>query len=134
MPGEPLELAGNLGDTMRSLSVLAAPLAVLGGWVLHLFGRRISNIEDRVSSNSQKISANQLEIKDTEVKMAQLRTYMSENFSDKADVQSSLARVHAQIEEGNRLTHTIRENIAAQIDALRRDIKSDIIQALQHHS
>lgn len=110
---------------------LVWPIAIGGiSWWLSQNSKRIDVLDDEVKSVKELHQQGMLKISEQRTAMAELRSYVLENFADKGDIQNSLSRVHEKIEEGNRKTDQINENVGNKIDQLRRDMQADIRASL----
>lgn len=118
-------------DLVAQILAVICPFAIAGvGYILTTYSKRVDALEVQVNEALALGQKNQLAIKDGETAMERLRTHVSENFANKIDIQQSLARVHEKIEEGNKKTDLINENVGNKIDQLRRDMQTDIRASL----
>lgn len=128
---EPNEQNSTIIDwVFRGFSTMGPLIAVVFGYIMRLNANRIDTITGRLDSSENMAQQNRLDIKDTELSMANLKTHIAENFSNKLDIQSSLARIHEKIEDGNKKTDEGNEKMNNKIDQLRRDLQSDIRNAI----
>lgn len=110
----------------KGLAVVASIFTAMGALILSRYNKRVDDLEDRIKGAETLGQQNQLGLQKGETSMAMLKTYVSENFANKTDIQQSLSRVHEKIEEGNRKTDQLGDNFGNKIDQLRRDVQSDI--------
>lgn len=94
----------------------------------------VSQVETDVALNKARHDETKREIhqldlnqRDTVLAITNLKLYITENFSGKAETNASLGRVHGKIEK-------LSEDVLHHIDNLRRDIKADIQSAISNHT
>lgn len=114
----------------RGFAAIGPLAAVAFGYILRTNASRMEALQTRQDGLEEMANQNRIDIKDTEISMKTLQIHITENFCNKADIQSSLARVHEKIEDGNEKTDKLAESMGNKIDQLRRDLQDDIRSAM----
>lgn len=115
----------------RGLSVAMSLLAAGFAYILRTNATKLRAIDIRQDATDKLVQESRLDIKNAEISVKNLQIHVTENFCNKGEIQTSLARVHDKIEDGNRKTEELGERMADKVDNLRKEISADIRSAMQ---
>lgn len=114
----------------RGLAAVGPVCGIAFGYVLNLNRKRSDDFERRLIAAEGLVQENRLAVVNGELALTKLHLEITENFTNKVDMNASLQRVHEKIEDGNKKTDELSETVVNKIDQLRRDLQADIRSAI----